>query len=126
MCLPYHHSPAPQLVAMATAGTPAPAEYCFLITFFLLPLPPTLFLSHKKKAQVFYIHFAKSCVAHTNWRGFLLLSLSLASFSEPGLPASVGLGPASLLLGRGRTPFPAAELRAFHPGLELVPCEQGC
>lgn len=95
MCLPH-----PQPVAMVTTGTPAPAEYCFLVTF----LPPSLspfFLSHKKKAQVFYIHFAKSCVVHTNWRGFLLLSLSLSPFSEPGLPASTGMGPTSLLVGRG-------------------------
>lgn len=71
MCLP-----CPQPIAMVTAGTPAPAEYCSLVTFFPPSLSP-FFLSHKKKAQVFYIHSAKSCVVHTNWCGFLLLSLSL-------------------------------------------------
>lgn len=65
------HPPTPP-VAMVTACPPVPAEYCFLVTF----LPPSLsssFFSHKKKAQVFYIHFAKCCVVHTNWCGFLLL-----------------------------------------------------
>lgn len=70
------------------AGTPVPAEYCFLVTSLppsSSPPPTHFFLSHKKKAQVFYIHFVKSCVAHTNWRGFLLLEPF--PFSEPGLQA---------------------------------------
>ena len=57
-------SPPPQPVAMVTAGTPAPAEYCFLVTFFPPSLSPLLSLTQKESTSVLYSFCEKLCSAY--------------------------------------------------------------
>ena len=60
MCLP----PAPQPVAVVTAGPPVPAEYCFLVTFFPPSPSPLLSLTQKESTSVLYSFCEKLCSAY--------------------------------------------------------------